>query len=60
MEEEFVTNQERLKPQEERIEEDRTQVGPVVQIAHKGKHQFRRQPEKSSCNCRWTSFEACP
>lgn len=31
LEEEFVTNQERLKPQEERIEEDRTQVGPLVQ-----------------------------
>ena len=27
MEEEFVTNQERLKPQEERNQEDRTKVG---------------------------------
>ena len=29
MEEEFVSNQERLKPQEERNEEDRTKVGCI-------------------------------
>ncbi len=36
MEEEFVQNQERLKPQEERNEEDRTKVGRMLHPAVDG------------------------
>ena len=37
MEEEFVSNQERLKPQEERNEEDRTKARTAAALLHCGR-----------------------
>lgn len=35
MEEEFIRNQERLKPQEEKIEEERSKVSSVCRLTNK-------------------------
>jgi len=47
MEEEFIRNQERLKPQEEKNEEERSRVGS----SHKLRECFLLRPNLMNLNC---------
>ena len=55
LEEEFVANQQRLKPHEERAEEDRTKVRWLQQLAI-----LPGRADSSWLGCRWTRCEARP